>query len=183
MNEIEAESDQAITEIERLEAEMGQIDELLEFISEVAEQTNMLALNANIEASRSSSTDDGFAVVADEVKELANETKLAAERIEERLDRIQAQTERTAVITRPTRRGRTRTLATSSPLPTSKQPVSTGSRDSETAFSSIRTDPSNRWGGVTTANSSSRFDRSLGRPRSSPADKSGAGRSGRKTWI
>ncbi|TYL37694.1 chemotaxis protein [Natronococcus pandeyae] len=96
MNEIEAESDQAVTEIERLEAEMGQIDELLEFISEVAEQTNMLALNANIEASRSSSADDGFAVVADEVKELANETKLAAERIEERLDRIQDQTERTA---------------------------------------------------------------------------------------
>ncbi|MFC4543714.1 methyl-accepting chemotaxis protein [Halosolutus amylolyticus] len=96
MNEIEAESEQAVEEIERLEAEMAQIDELIEFISEVAEQTNMLALNANIEASRSSNSGEGFSVVADEVKDLATETKEAAENIEARLERIQEQTERTA---------------------------------------------------------------------------------------
>ncbi|WP_255191892.1 methyl-accepting chemotaxis protein [Natronobeatus ordinarius] len=96
MNQIETESEAAVEEIERLEAEMGQIDELLTFITEIAEQTNMLALNANIEAARSGSSGEGFSVVASEVKELAEETKDAAEDIERRLDRIQTQTERTA---------------------------------------------------------------------------------------
>ncbi|MCU4743155.1 HAMP domain-containing methyl-accepting chemotaxis protein [Halobacteria archaeon AArc-m2/3/4] len=96
MEAVEHESSRAVEEIDRLEAEMEQIDELLAFISEVAEQTNMLALNANIEAARSGATNDGFSAVAEEVKELAAETKQAAEDIEERLERIQAQTERAA---------------------------------------------------------------------------------------
>ncbi|USZ70731.1 methyl-accepting chemotaxis protein [Natronosalvus halobius] len=96
MAEIESESQSAVEEIERLEAEMEQIDELIEFITEVAEQTNMLALNANIEAARSGDSGEGFSVVAGEVKELAEETKTAAEDIEERLEAIQNQTEQTA---------------------------------------------------------------------------------------
>ncbi|ELZ09453.1 methyl-accepting chemotaxis sensory transducer [Halovivax asiaticus JCM 14624] len=97
MHEIEADSADAVAAIEQLEAEMDQIDELVEFISTVANETNMLALNANIEASRSGSggdAGDGFAVVADEVKELASETKEAAEDIEERLGSIKSQTDR-----------------------------------------------------------------------------------------
>jgi len=96
MNEIEDESQLAVEEIERLEAEMEQIDELIEFITEVAEQTNMLALNANIEAARSGDSGEGFSVVAGEVKDLAEETKDAAEDIEALLGTIQQQTERTA---------------------------------------------------------------------------------------
>ncbi|WP_207586191.1 methyl-accepting chemotaxis protein [Halomontanus rarus] len=96
MTELEAESDEAVAEIERLEDEVEQIDELIDFISSVAEQTNMLALNANIEAARTESADDGFAAVASEVKSLAQETKEAADDIEDRLTSIQRQTERTA---------------------------------------------------------------------------------------
>ncbi|MWV38289.1 methyl-accepting chemotaxis protein [Natrialba sp. INN-245] len=96
MTEIETESEAAVEEIARLEREMEQIDELLEFIGEVAEQTNMLALNANIEASRSADSSEGFSVVAGEVKDLAEETKNAAADIERRLERIKSQTDRAA---------------------------------------------------------------------------------------
>jgi len=102
MNRIEAESEAAVEEIEALQEEVGQIDDLLEFITEVAEQTNMLALNANIEASRSGESGEGFAVVAEEVKELAADTKDAAEDIEDRLEQIKSQTDTTAEEVRKT---------------------------------------------------------------------------------
>ncbi len=102
MATIEAESEDAVEEIETLQEEVAQIDELLEFITEVAEQTNMLALNANIEASRSGESGEGFAVVAEEVKELSAETKEAAENIEDRLERIKAQTDDTVEEVRTT---------------------------------------------------------------------------------
>ncbi|WP_417448691.1 methyl-accepting chemotaxis protein [Halorussus caseinilyticus] len=96
--EIEAESDEAVAEIQRLEDEVTEVDELAEFIREIATQTNMLALNASIEVSRSSTdggNPEGFAAVANKIKDLAEETKIAAEDIERRLDRIETQTERT----------------------------------------------------------------------------------------
>ncbi|MFP9192269.1 methyl-accepting chemotaxis protein [Natrialbaceae archaeon A-CW1-1] len=99
MAEIEAESEDAVEAIAALEAEMEQIDELVEFISDIARETNMLALNANIEASRGGSGEDresGFAVVAAQVKELAADAKTTAEDIEDRLEGITDQTHTTA---------------------------------------------------------------------------------------
>ncbi|WP_247003306.1 methyl-accepting chemotaxis protein [Halosolutus gelatinilyticus] len=94
MNSIETENEETVAQIERLQEDVAQIDDLLEFITDVADQTNMLALNANIEASRSIEADDsGFGAVATEVKELAAETKDAAADIETRLERIKTQTD------------------------------------------------------------------------------------------
>lgn len=105
MNRIEADSREAVEEIERLDAEMEQIDELVDVIAELADRTNMIALNANIEASRADEPDgdgDGFDVVAGEIKELAGETKRAAREIEQRIEHIHATTDETVDSVRKT---------------------------------------------------------------------------------
>jgi methyl-accepting chemotaxis protein len=99
MDEIEGEAGSAVAEIRRLEEEVQQIDELINTISEIARQTNMLALNANIEASRSAggSDDEGFSVVAKEVKALSEDVAEAADEAEDRLEAIRERTEQSAV--------------------------------------------------------------------------------------
>ncbi|SIR66688.1 methyl-accepting chemotaxis protein [Natronorubrum thiooxidans] len=98
MDEIETEAGGAVDEIRRLEAEVQQIDELIATISEIARQTNMLALNANIEASRSAggNDDEGFSVVAKEVKALSEDVAEAADEAEDRLEAIRERTEQSA---------------------------------------------------------------------------------------
>ncbi|WP_049898927.1 methyl-accepting chemotaxis protein [Natrinema sp. J7-1] len=102
MNAIEREADDAVAEVTRLEAEIEAIDDLLEFIGDVTDETNMLALNASIEAARSTSTDAEFTTVADQVKSLATETQEAATDIESRLERVSEQTAQVATVVRET---------------------------------------------------------------------------------
>jgi methyl-accepting chemotaxis protein len=69
-----------------------EIATVIKLINGIAEQTNLLALNATIEAARAGEAGKGFAVVASEVKELAQETARATEDIAQRVEAIQADT-------------------------------------------------------------------------------------------
>jgi len=92
MDAVEEATERTAAEIEELDEEMAAIGDVVEVITEIAEQTNMLALNASIEAARTDAGGEGFAVVADEVKALAEETKESAAEIEGRIERVQAKT-------------------------------------------------------------------------------------------
>lgn len=67
----------------------AQIGDVIKVITTIAEQTNLLALNATIEAARAGEAGRGFAVVASEVKDLAQETARATEDISRRVEAIQ----------------------------------------------------------------------------------------------
>jgi methyl-accepting chemotaxis protein len=78
--------------VAKLGASSAEIGDVVKVITAIAEQTNLLALNATIEAARAGEAGKGFAVVASEVKDLAQETAKATEDISRRVETIQADT-------------------------------------------------------------------------------------------
>jgi len=92
INKLAGEVETAAEVIQQLEKDSENIGAILDVIRGISEQTNLLALNAAIEAARAGEQGRGFAVVADEVRTLASRTQKSTEEIQQMIENLQSGT-------------------------------------------------------------------------------------------
>ncbi|MDW2132537.1 methyl-accepting chemotaxis protein, partial [Vibrio sp. 2129(2023)] len=92
INQLETRLHESVSAVSELQKMSGQIGSILDVIRNIAEQTNLLALNAAIEAARAGEQGRGFAVVADEVRVLSQRTHGSTEEIRTMIETLQSNT-------------------------------------------------------------------------------------------
>jgi methyl-accepting chemotaxis protein len=90
MNQLSTKISDSCGNIETLNANTVNIGQILDVISGISQQTNLLALNAAIEAARAGEAGRGFAVVADEVRNLAHRTQDSAQQVQRIIEELQS---------------------------------------------------------------------------------------------
>ncbi|MEZ3165069.1 methyl-accepting chemotaxis protein, partial [Halorubrum miltondacostae] len=95
VDEAKAAAAAAEQKLETLRETVTEIDDIVAMLNEIADQTNMLALNASIEAARVGEAGSGFAVVADEVKDLAEQAQERATEIEATVEEVRSTADET----------------------------------------------------------------------------------------
>jgi len=105
---------EASSTVQRVHGESERIGTVLEVIRGIAEQTNLLALNAAIEAARAGEQGRGFAVVADEVRQLAHRTQESTSEIQEMVESLQNSVAQTVTVMSSSRERADNTVASAS---------------------------------------------------------------------